>query len=133
MLELAVNFSKGPVRLRDIARREEISEGYLQHIVDTLKGSGLVVSHRVGHGGYTLAKNPEEITLRDILASLEGTISLAECVENPVLCMRSPHCTVRDVWQDLCERFSRSLEEINLQDMVDRRLAREEKNIHYEI
>jgi len=133
MLELGINYSKGPVLLRKIASREEISEGYLQHIVDTLKGSGLVLSQRVGHGGYTLAKKPGEITLRDILASLEGTITLAECVANPDICARSPHCTTRDVWKNLCEKFSRSLDEITLKSMVEHRLNREKNNLNYEI
>jgi Rrf2 family cysteine metabolism transcriptional repressor len=133
MLELAMNYSRGPVLLREIASSEEISEGYLQHIVDNLKGSGLVISHRVSHGGYTLAKKPEEITLRDILASLEGSITLAECVTNPDICGRAPHCTTRDVWKQLCENFSRSLDEITLKSMVEHRISREKSNLHYEI
>ncbi|MBN2322234.1 MAG: Rrf2 family transcriptional regulator [Spirochaetes bacterium] len=133
MLELAMNFSQGPVHLREIASSEGISEGYLQHIVDTLKGSGLVFSHRVSHGGYTLAKKPEEITLRDILASLEGSIALAECVTNPDICERSPYCTTRDVWKNLYEKFLRSLDEITLKSMVEHRTMREKNTLHYEI
>jgi len=133
MLELAMNYSRGPVHLREIAGREEISEGYLQHIVDTLKGSGLVLSNRVSHGGYTLAKKPEEITLRDILGSLEGSITLTECVENPDICKRSPHCTTRDIWKSLCENFSRSLQEITLKSMVEQKTGRDRDNLHYDI
>ncbi|MCK5568600.1 MAG: Rrf2 family transcriptional regulator, partial [Spirochaetes bacterium] len=81
MLELAVNYDQGPMLLKEIAKRQELSEGYLQHIVDALKGSGLIHSNRVGHGGYTLAKIPSEITMLDILNSLEGRINLVECVD----------------------------------------------------
>ena len=133
MLELAINYSRKPMLLRDIATREEISEGYLQHIVDTLKGSGLIFSNRIRHGGYTLSRKPEEITLKDILSSLEGTISLTECVHNPDICARSPHCTTHDVWSELCNKFSSSLEEITLKDMTERKTRKENSNLLYEI
>jgi Rrf2 family cysteine metabolism transcriptional repressor len=133
MLELAMNYTKRPILLRDIARKEDISEGYLQHIVDALKGSGLVLSNRIGHGGYTLARKPKEITLRDILSSLEGSISLSECVSNPDICERSTHCTTRDVWVELCDKFSRSLDDISLNDMIERRMSKNCNNILYEI
>lgn len=133
MLELAMNYTIKPMLLRDVAKREEISEGYLQHIVDALKGRGLILSNRVGHGGYTLSRKPEEITLKDILSSLEGTISLAECIHNPDVCTRSPHCTTRDVWSELCEKFSSSLAGITLKDMTERRIRKENSNLLYEI
>lgn len=133
MLELAMNYTRGPILLRDIARKEDISEGYLQHIVDALKGSGLVLSNRIGHGGYTLARKPKEITLRDILSSLEGSISLSECVSNPDICKRSPHCTTRDVWVELCDKFSSSLDDISLNDMIERRMSNNCGNLLYEI
>jgi Rrf2 family protein len=133
MLELAMNYTKGPILLREIAKKEDISEGYLQHIVDALKGSGLVLSNRIGHGGYTLARKPEEITLMDILSILEGSITLSECVSNPDICERSLHCTARDVWVELCDKFSSSLHEINLKDMIDRRTSKGGNNLLYEI
>ena len=122
MLELAMNYDKGPILLKDIAKKEDISEGYLQHIIDALKGSGLVLSNRIGHGGYTLAKRPEEINLRDILKTLEGSINLSECVDNPNICTRSPECTTRDVWSEVCRKFSESLSEITLKDMVKKKV-----------
>ena len=133
MLELAMNCTGKPMLLRDIAKREDISEGYLQHIVDALKGSGLILSNRIGHGGYTLSRNPEEITLKDILSSLEGTIDLAECVNNPGICTRSTACTTREVWCEVCDKFSSSLAEITLKDMTERKTHKQAQNLHYEI
>jgi Rrf2 family protein len=121
MLQLAMNYNKGPILLKTIAKEEDISEGYLQHIIDALKGNGLVLSNRIGHGGYTLAKRPEEINLRDILKALEGSINLSECVDNPDICTRSPECTSRDVWSEVCHKFSQSLSEITLKDMVKKK------------
>ena len=133
MLELAMNFDKGPILLKKIAKKEEISEGYLQHIVDTLKGSGLIFSNRIGHGGYTLAKPPEQISLRDILSVLEGSINLSECINNPDICTRSLKCTTRDVWSEVNRKFSQSLSEITLKDMVEKNRNKEPNTMIYEI
>jgi Rrf2 family protein len=133
MLELAVHYGNGPMLLKDIARRQDISEGYLQHIVDALKGAGFVLSSRVGHGGYTLAKAPDRITLRDILATLEGSINLVECIDNPDVCDRATDCVVRDVWKDVSDSFSISLENYTLQKMVDMKKNRDGSALLYEI
>lgn len=133
MLQLALNYERGSMLLKEIAKREEISEGYLQHIADTLKGAGLIHSNRVGHGGYTLTKDPSRITLKDILSTLEGSISLVECIESPEICHRSDDCTTREVWSELSEKFSRSLEEITLKNIADRRRSKIESYYIYEI
>ena len=67
MLELAGNYGKGQVLLKDIARNEGISEKYLSLIIIPLRTAGLVQSTRGAHGGYSLAKPPGEITLKDIV------------------------------------------------------------------
>jgi Rrf2 family protein len=119
MLELATHYGKEPVLLKDIARKQEISEGYLQHIVDALKGAGLVFSSRVGHGGYTLSRPPKQISLKDILGTLEGSINLVECIDNPAICNRSGDCTTRLFWSQLGSSFTHSLEQITLDRMAE--------------
>ncbi len=119
MLELAINYGKKPMLLKDIARNQEISEGYLQHIVDALKGGDLILSSRVGHGGYTLSRRPEQITLRDILSILEGSINLVECIDNAEVCNRSDDCISRVIWAEIGNKLSTSLQEVTLQRMVD--------------
>ncbi len=68
MLKLALRYGKGPVFLKDIARAEEISEKYLSQIIIPLKGAGLVRAFRGAHGGYTLARAPDRIKLKDIVS-----------------------------------------------------------------
>lgn len=133
MMALAANYGKSPILLKDIARQEEISEGYLQHIVDTLKGAGLVFSNRVGHGGYTLARPPSEINLRDILGTLEGSINLVECVEKPDVCGRSGSCVARDLWTEVGDKLAETLESVTLQEMVERKNLKTEHYASYEI
>jgi Rrf2 family protein len=129
MADLAENFGKKPVFLKDIAKREEISEKYLSIIVIPLRAAGLIQSTRGAHGGYTLAKRPEEISLQDIFDALEGKICLVDCVENPKECPRVGICPTRDVWSVLGEKIRETLSSVTLADLVKTRREKAENNI----
>lgn len=118
MLKLALNYTKGPVFLKDIAQEEEISEKYLSHLVIHLKASGLISSSRGAHGGYRLAKSPQLITVKDIVQALEGNLSTVECVKNPSVCKRVKGCVTRDVWETLDEKISDTLNSVTLNDLI---------------
>ena len=118
MLELALNYHKGNVYLKDVAREEDISEKYLSHLVIPLKANGLISSSRGAHGGYRLAKSPSCITVKDIVQTLEGNLSPVECIKNPSVCKRVPGCVTRDVWKKLDEKISDTLNSITLEDLV---------------
>lgn len=133
MLELALYYGKGPVLLKDIAKREEISEGYLEHLLPSLKAAGLVNSSRGAHGGYTLAKTPSEITLREVVQALEGPLSPAECVHTPNVCQRVRSCVTRDIWKKLGEKISQTLESVTLKDMVEMQKNKGETSLIYNI
>ncbi len=119
MLELALQYGKGYVLLKDIAEREEISEGYLEHLLPLLKAAGLINSSRGAHGGYTLAKAPFKITLKEIVQAVEGSLSPAECVDTPNVCQRARSCVTRDIWKKLGEKISETLVSVTLKDMVE--------------
>ncbi len=72
MLELALHDNQGPIFLKDIARKQDISEKYLSQIIIPLRTAGLVKSFRGAHGGYELQREPEAITLRQVMEALEG-------------------------------------------------------------
>ena len=117
MLELALNHGKSLMKLKDIAKKENISEKYLSQIIIPLKGAGFVSSTRGAHGGYVLKKPPAQITVKDIVELLEGDISLVECVENPSLCYRTTFCSTRDVWSKLSTQISEVLSSVSLEDL----------------
>lgn len=133
MLELARNFGKSQVLLKDIARNEEISEKYLSLIVIPLRTAGLVQSTRGAHGGYALAKPPAEITLKDIVDVLEGGTCLVDCVENSASCSRSQTCASRDVWSIVGEQISQTLESINLEALLTRTREKADRAPMYHI
>ena len=119
MLELALNFDKGTIFLKDIAKKEEISEKYLSHLVIPLRASGLINSSRGAHGGYRLAKPPSQITLNEIVKTLEGWISCVECVKNPSVCPRVSKCVTRSIWEKLDKIISDELSSITLEDLMN--------------
>ncbi|HDP24608.1 MAG TPA: Rrf2 family transcriptional regulator [Deltaproteobacteria bacterium] len=118
MIELARKTTRDSVFLKDIAREEEISEKYLSLIIIPLKAAGFVNSMRGAHGGYTLAKPPSSITLKEIVDTLEGETCLVDCVKNPSACSRVATCASRDLWVTLSDTISQTLGAITLEDLA---------------
>lgn len=120
MLDLALHYGKGPVILKDVAERQEISEKYLGHLVSPLKAAGLISSSRGAHGGYILSRPPQAITLGEIIRAVEGNLALVECVSAPSVCHRVSFCVTRDIWNEMHNKMMEILESATLQDMVQR-------------
>lgn len=120
MLELGLSYENGLIFLKDIAKKEDISEKYLSQIIIPLKAAGLVNSFRGARGGYILAKAPTEITLKDIFEILEGNLALVGCINNPSECSRVPVCITRDIWCELDKVIAGKLGSITLEDLVTR-------------
>ncbi len=92
-------------------------------IMKLLARDGLLVSHRGVRGGYSLARGPEEISVADVIAALEGPIAMTECIEEahvglPGDCSREPFCAVRGNWQRINGVVRQALESISLADMA---------------
>ena len=81
MLELAREYGKGPMSLKAIANKNELSIHYLEQLATPLRNAGLVKSIRGAYGGYQLVNEPAEITVGDIIRVLEGPITLVEGIE----------------------------------------------------
>lgn len=118
MLDLARHYGEGPVRISDIAQREEISVKYLEQIIIPLKEAKLIKSVRGPKGGHMLAKSPGKITVATIVKVLEGGIDMTECVGDPGICERSRDCEARDVWKVATKAMEDKLKSITLSDML---------------
>lgn len=125
LLDLALHQEEGPVLLKDIAQRQQISLQYLEHLITPLIGAGIVVSTRGPRGGVSLAKPPEEIRLSEVIKLLEGSLAPVECVNNPGICTRSELCVTRDIWSELKKAMNGVLESTTLQDLVERQKRKE--------
>jgi Rrf2 family cysteine metabolism transcriptional repressor len=125
MLELASHYGEGPIELKEIAKRENISLKYLEQVIIPLRTAGLIKSVRGSKGGYSLAKHPSEICLNDLVEILEGPLNLIECLNDPKVCQRVPSCVTRDIWREVSEAISGIFHSITLEDMVNRRREKE--------
>ena len=125
MVELGCRYGQHPAFLKDIAAKENISEKYLSQIIIPLKTAGLVNSFRGAHGGYVVARPPEEITLKEIVEVLEGDLNLVGCVKNASECQRASICVTRNLWGELGQVITQTLEKVTLQDLV-----KQSKEIH---
>ena len=126
MLDVALHCAEGPVHLKDIARRQELSKKYLEHLTSRLEAAGLLRSIRGAGGGMTLARPPSEIKLSEIFQTLEGPIALVECVDNPEWCPRSSSCAPRDIWMQMGQLLSALLESKTLEDLCRQQREKEQ-------
>lgn len=118
MYELARSFGMGPVPMRAVAKRQELSRKHLHALLTTLRTAGLVHSVRGAAGGFVLAKPPAEIRLGEILKALEGPCEVVHCVTDARTCRRAKHCVARPVWQELKSAIDRLLEDTTLEDLA---------------
>lgn len=133
MLDLAFHYSGRPVLVKDIAKRQNISEKYLEHIMIILKKAGFVQSISGAKGGYILAREPSEIKLSELVKVLEGTLAPVACVEHKGLCKWVDSCAVREVWVKIKEEIMKTLGSITLEELVKKEREKKEKVLSYQI
>ena len=126
LLDLAVHQGEGMVLLKDIARRQEVSLPYLEHLITPLIAGGLVKSTRGARGGVLLLKPPAEVKLTEVVQLLEGSIAPVDCVNDPKVCHRSTSCVTRDVWIQIKDAMTQVLDSTTLQDLVERQRQKEQ-------
>jgi len=124
LIDIALNTKDRPVLLKDVARRQQISTMYLEHLITPLIAAGLVRSTRGARGGVWLARPPEDVKLSEIIKLLEGSMAPVECVDDPNYCARSENCVTREVWTELKNALTNVLESKTLKDLVDEARAR---------
>lgn len=100
MYDLALHNQEGPVPLREISARQDISVKYLEQLFLKLRRNGLIRSVRGPGGGYLLGRNADEITMREILQAVEGPLTPVFCTDDPPgkKCKRVDDCMMRNFW-----------------------------------
>ncbi|GGG19875.1 cysteine metabolism transcriptional regulator CymR [Paenibacillus abyssi] len=111
MMELAAKYGEGPISLKSIAERNQLSEHYLEQLIAPLRNAGLVKSVRGAYGGYILSKEPEQITSGDIIRVLEGPIS-------PVDFTEEDDPAKRDLWLKIRDSIASVLDSTTLGDLI---------------
>ena len=118
ILELAMREGDDPIQLRGVAEAQNVSAKYLERLFQMLKQAGVLKSIRGVHGGYLLARNPNDITIQQIVEAVEGPISIVDCVAQPVDCARSLDCVSRTLWARTNKLIVDYLGAVTLSDLI---------------
>lgn len=120
MLDLAVNNNNTYISIKDIAKRQGISDKYLEQIITQLSKSGLVKSSRGAQGGYMLNATPENYSVGTILKVMEGSFAPVHCVEcQDSHCDRKSQCATAEVWENIKDAVENVVYNITLKDLLD--------------
>ena len=125
MYYLALHEGEGPQTLQSIST-VGVPKQYLEQLLGNLRRAGLVSTVRGAQGGYQIAERPQNISLRDIIDSVEGPIELSECASAQESCRKSGTCPVRWVWQRVTDSINHELEKIRLSDLFTQPCESEE-------
>lgn len=121
-MSLALHPDEQPTSVSELARRTGLPQPYLEQILLTLKGAGLVRSKRGAGGGYTLGRPPEDISLAQIISAVDGPITLGDFKEphEDGACDHEGQCALLEVWSEVGHHMREHLRSYTLADMVAR-------------
>ena len=125
MIDLALRQNNGPVTLAAISQRQQISLSYLEQLFGKLRRHELVESTRGPGGGYSLARKAQDITVADIVVSVDEQLDATSCGgKSNCRGEHSGPCMTHDLWTSLNERMLDFLRSVNLQKLVDEQIAK---------
>ena len=101
-----------------LAHETHLALPTVSKILKVLSHEGLLVSYRGAHGGYMLARSPNEISVADLIAAMEGPIAMTECADLHAECVQESFCRVRDNWQKINDAVRYALASISLEEMA---------------
>ncbi len=107
--------------LSEISETQGIPEKFLAKIFQSLSKAGIVRSHRGVHGGFTLSRDPHDITVKEVLETIQGPYSLMKCLKDRDTCIRRPvsFCALREVLMLGQQQLVKVLEQYTLSDLVE--------------
>lgn len=120
MIDLALYENEGYVKIKDIAKRQDLSDKYLEQIITILSRAGYVKSVRGASGGYKLSKTPSEYTVGMILRLTEGSLSPVSCLdEKDTDCDRYDNCATIELWKRLNDAINNVVDNMTLADLLE--------------
>lgn len=133
LVDLAVHYKGKPVLLSDIARRQSLSKRYLERLFTQLRDGGVIRSVRGAAGGYILSREPEDITIFEVLELLEGPLGPVGCIIDHKLCDQTDQCVTHDLWVKLSYQVKDLLDGVNLEELRKKELemAKEKTPMYY--
>ena len=130
LIHLALYSENETVSIQSIARRQNISDSYLEQLMRKLRSAGLIVSVRGAQGGYKLARPANEISVGDVLRALEGSLEAVTCGGEDNSCQGADLCVTKFVWERINSSIRDTVDSIKLSQLVEEsRLMREKGQI----
>lgn len=126
MTDLAQHDGDCPRMISDICKAQGLSRKYVGRLIIALRKAGMIYSVRGAKGGYKIRRLPREISLLEIIETMEGPLSIVGCVSCPHKCRRAETCVTHGVWSDLNEKIRRAFADVSLQDVLNRNAAFED-------
>ena len=102
-----------------VAKEQNIPPSFLAKIISQLSIAGLLHTSRGARGGVTLAREPKEITLLEVVEAIDGPIQLNECVGNTGACTFDENCPIKPVWCDAQDELVTRLKSTNFAQMLE--------------
>jgi Rrf2 family protein len=131
MLELALNYEKGELHIRDISAAQEIPRRFLEQILLLLKRTGYLRSKKGPNGGYHLAKPPSKITVAEVIRVMDGPLAPIDCVSVTAheVCARERYCGLKWLWKEVRDAVAEIMERTTFEDLARRtRAAKKNKS-----
>ncbi len=117
---LAQRYSENkPISINSISTNKGLSEQYLEQIFSKLKKAELITSIRGKNGGYILSRNPNEITIGQIIRALEGELAPSECSFDPTCCGNAGTCKANKLWTSIYGGINEIVDSYFLSDMLE--------------
>ena len=128
VVDLAVYYGSGPVSLPQLAGAQGISESYLEQLLRALRRDGIVETVRGAQGGYSLGRAPDQISVEQVLAVLEGTTAVVDCVDTESNgCKNACACSARPLFLKLQNKINGVLAETSVQDLAEDYIERKRR------
>ena len=119
MIDLAEHQEDGYTPMKDVAKRQSVSLGYMEKILPVLVKNGIVEGLQGKNGGYRLIRKPEEYTLGEILRLTEGSLAPVACLEcGATPCDKATDCRTLPVWTELDRRINEYLDSVTVSDLL---------------
>jgi Rrf2 family protein len=131
MFEIASGYKHGPITIKEISKRQDVSVSYLEQILNTLRKADVIKSVKGPGGGYILSREPDNISIGAILRELEGPVAITSCLDPNEGCVRIEGCVTYLLWKSLGENIEAFLNNMTLKDLLERSSTQRENVKEY--
>lgn len=112
--QLAINYKKGPVSLRQLADSHNLPYRFLGQVAIPLRAAGIIEAKEGPRGGYFLTKNPKEVSLSRVIEALEGNIGISNCLN----CIREKGCKPKSIWREMEKIIYKEMQGRTIEDLI---------------